>query len=83
MLDEKNCRYIANGQVIELTVKESYMLRILIENKNKVVKYNQLSMELNKSEDIKGCVQTRMKRLREKLKGLLEIKTKYQIGYYI
>lgn len=54
MLDEKNCRYIANNKIIELSILESYILKILIDNKNKVVKYNELSLKIYGVEDKKG-----------------------------
>lgn len=83
MLDEINCRYIADNKIVELSIAESRILKILIDNKNRVVKYSEISMLLYGLEDRKGRISARIHSLRKKLNSLLEIKTKISIGYYI
>lgn len=70
MHDEENCRYISNKKIIQLTETDSYILKLLLENKGKVVRF-------------KKQPYIQIHRLREKLKGEVNIKTKNKIGYYI
>ena len=84
LLDETNRRYIVNGRVVELTRMETIVLKELINNKDIVITYDML--EVAAYGTITGAcngVRAAVSRLRGKLKGVLEIKTKYQIGYYI
>ena len=84
MLDEKNRRYIVNGKIIQLTRMETIVLKELINNKDIVITYDML--EAAAYGTITGAwngIRAAISRLRVKLKGELEIKTKYQIGYYI
>lgn len=83
MLDEKNCRFFADGKIIELTRKETQLLAILIQNKNRVVTHKNLEEALYGIDEVKGGISNRISVLRKKLKGVLEIKTKIGLGYYI
>ena len=80
MLDENNRRYIANGKIIQLTRIETVTLNELIKNKEIVTTYEMLQ---NATYGSINLVRNVIKRLRIKLEGILDIKTKYQIGYYI
>lgn len=83
MLDEKNCRFITGKGIIELTRKETQLLAILIQNKNRVVTHKNLEEALYGINGVRGGIPNRISVLRKKLKGVLEIKTKTSIGYYI
>lgn len=83
MLDEKNCRFITGKGIIELTRTETQLLAILIENKDKMVTHKYLSEKLYGIDGIRGGISARIGKLRRKLKGALEIKTKVGLGYYI
>ena len=83
MLDEKNCRFITANKTIELTRMETYLLSILIENRGKVVLHEILEKNFYGMEGIKGGISSRIGSLRRKLKGLVEIKTRIGVGYYI
>lgn len=84
MLDEDNLRYIADGKIIELNRAETVALSILIKEKGKYVSIYLLEWVL--THDIVGNRSygaTTIKKLRAKLDGVLEIKTKRGKGYYI
>lgn len=83
MLDEKNCRFITGKGIIELTRKETQLLGILIQNKDKVVRHEYLEEALYGIDGAKGGISARIGALRKKLKGVLKIKTKIGLGYYI
>ena len=83
MLDEKNCRFITGKGIIELTRKETQLLGILIQNKDKVVTHKYLEETLYGIDGIRGGISARIGALRKKLKGALEIKTRIGLGYYI
>lgn len=83
MLDEKNCRFITANRTIELTRMETHLLGILIKNRGKVVFHKDLEEELYGMQGIRGGISTRISKLRKKLEGVLEIKTKIGLGYYI
>lgn len=67
MYDDENCRYITKNGIIKLTYGENYILRLLFDNKGKVIK----------------CRYRDIFNLRKRLKGELEIKNKRGRGYYI
>ena len=83
MLDERNCRYISASGIIELTRKETYLLAILIDNRDKVVTHEYLAEKLYGIDGIRGGISARIGKLRKKLAGVLEIKTKVGLGYYL
>lgn len=86
MHDDENYRYIGNGKIIDLSVYENEILKDLIANKGKVVKYETILLKIYKVNDIKilyNTVTTIISRLRKKLKGEVEIKTKRKVGLYI
>lgn len=86
MHDDENYRYIGRGKVIDLSVYENELLKELIANKGKVVKYETILLKIYGVDDIKilyRAVTTIVSRLRKKLKGEVEIKTKNKVGLYI
>lgn len=86
MHDEQNYRFIAKDKVIDLTVAENKLLRLLILNKNNIVTYEKICTEIYKQE-LDCCFKTNiyvmMSRLRTKLKDEVKIITKTGIGCYI
>lgn len=85
MHDDENYRYIGRGKVIELSVYENFILKELIERKGKPIRYEELCKKMYKDMPRKpyDAITTIVARLRKKLKGEVEIKTKNQIGFYI
>lgn len=86
MHDDENYRYIGSGKVIDLSVYENEILKVLIANKGKVVKYETILLKIYEVNDVKilyNTVTTIISRLRRKLKGEVEIKTKRNVGLYI
>ena len=86
MHDEDNCVFIGENKTIDLTVKENKILKLLIQNKGKVVKYEQFCKLLyddNIDYYFKNCISNKICRLRKKLKGEVEILTVTKIGYKI
>lgn len=80
MYDEENWRYIGHNKIIQLTYREKQILDYLIENKNRVVKYSELMALGHPSYP---AVTRIINRLKKKLAGELEIKTRNSLGYYI
>ena len=70
MHDDENFRYIGKNGYIDLTPSENSLLKKLIDNKGKVVKFHKMPY-------------VAIKRLRKRLKGEVEIKNKNGVGYYI
>lgn len=84
MLDEENNRYICEGRVIDLTFLQTLAINALVRNKNKVVTYAELEREVYGEEyEEHNTIRTFMGRLTKKMKGSLEIKRRFKIGYYI
>ena len=67
MFDEENRIYITKNGIIKLTYGENHLLRLLFDNKGKVI----------------DCSYRDIHNLRKKLKGEVEIKTRRGRGYYI
>ena len=71
MHDYENFRYVTKNGYIELSYHENMVLGFMIANKGKIViPYTWVKKMI-------------IKRLRTKLEGEVEIKTKYGAGYYI
>lgn len=85
MHDEDNYIFIGTNKTIPLTIRENKILKILIENKGKVVTYQQLCKLIYRETDyyIKQCILNKMFKLRKKLKGEVEILTIRGVGYKI
>lgn len=84
MLDDICWRYIGKTKTIQLTKSEVIVLKTILNNKNQVTSYAMLEEKLyGKSIEKRERIIIIINRLRKKLKGELEIKTKNQIGYYI
>ena len=82
MLDEENYRYIENGETVNLTRMETRILAILIRNKGRIVRHQEMEEELYKRVyDNHMIIRNHISRMRKKLK--LDIKNKRQIGYYL
>lgn len=81
--------YIGANKLIELTPLENRILKILIDNKGKVTKYEQIIKDAyfeiydfnDKAQRIK--VNGGVKRLRKKLRNEFEIINKKSVGYMI
>lgn len=82
MLDEYNLRYIADGEIIELTQIEASILSIILQCKNRIATYEVLCKYVYGKEMRHNAINKTVFGLREKLKGILEIKTKRGKGYY-
>jgi len=78
MHDDENLRYVSN-KIINLTPIENEVLKTLIENKGHITTYERL-IEVCKN---KENARTKIKSLRKKLKGEIEIVTKTKLGYCI
>ena len=70
MYDEENQRFITKNGYIELSYEENKILKALIDNKGKVVIFEKAPYIF-------------IKRLRKKLMGEVDIKTRRSVGYYI
>lgn len=87
MHDDENYRYVTKNGYIYLTPYENILLKLLLEQKGKVITYDDYLVFLYCEKHL--CISTLIafkeliSRLRKKLKGEIEIKTKYGIGYYI
>ena len=87
MLDETSGRYIAKGKIIQLSRRETRMLYYLIKNKHRIVTYEELSrfVYCNYRYDkyVRDSLLVLVHKLRAKIKGVLEITNKTQLGYGI
>lgn len=83
MLDEESRRYILNDKIIELTPSETKILSTILKHKNRIATYDVISQELYGEEKNRKTINRMVVPLRRKLNGVLEIKTKTTLGYYI
>lgn len=84
MLDEENQRFIAGEKIINLSKKETQLLSLLIQNKGKVVTYDDISDYIygeNGSDN--NAIRSTMVRLKQRLGSSVEIKTVTGKGYMI
>ena len=87
MLDEDKGIYIGNhGKIMELTNYENTILSLLINNKGRVVTFDEISQELYRcfaDEHTINCIRYRIWALRIKFKDEFQIYTRVGYGYYI
>ena len=86
MHDTYNFRYIGKNGSIDLTINENIILDLLIKNKNYIVTYKKLIDAVYKCQEdkyFKININQYICRLRQKLKGEVEIKNKHNIGYML
>lgn len=88
MHDFESQRYITGeGKEIPLTYLENITLAVLFENLGNVVIKKQLCKKLYNQQEVdenrEMSIRDLIKRLRAKLKGEVEIKTRRELGYYI
>ena len=84
MHDFENRRYADKGKIVLLSKQENIILALLIENKKNITSYKEISMAIYKQK-LQGRnyenITRLLSRLRQKLKGLLNIYNKYKEGY--
>lgn len=85
VLDNMQKLYYANGDVINLSRNDNIVLDLLIREKGKVVTFSMLEWALYHqiTNNAASNIRTIVKRLRQKINGVLDIKTKRGRGYYI
>jgi DNA-binding response OmpR family regulator len=87
MHDDELSLFITKNGYIDLSPCENFMLKFLLENKNKVITYDDFCVYLYCKKRYviydEYYFKSIISRLRRKLKGEVEIKTKHGIGYYI
>jgi DNA-binding response OmpR family regulator len=85
MLDERNLEYYGNNGIINLTPNESKLLGLLIENKNRIVKLEEICLKVysaNYNTLYKNSIRIVISRVNKKIKDF-KIKCKRGVGYYI
>lgn len=85
MLDEYNCWFILRNGIIDLTVLENKILKILIENKEKYISLKEICEYVYREIDfgLMGAIRTHITRLRKKIKPEYNIINRYNKGYII
>lgn len=87
MLDEGREAYIGHDKVILLNKNNFELLKLLLDNKGKIVTMQEIIYTLYGDIKIdsyfKRCIHQRIYLLRKKLAGEIEIFTKCTFGYYI
>lgn len=84
MHDFENRRYFDKRKIVLLTKRENIILALLIENKMNITSCKEISIAIYNQKlqgrNYKNIVSI-VSRLRQKLKGLLNIYNKYKEGY--
>ena len=87
MLDEGRLAYIGRDQIIFLNDDEFEILKLLLDNKGRVLTMKGIASILYGNIGLDSCVKDsirqRIHRLRKKLSGEVEILTKRTVGYYV
>lgn len=83
MHDDDNFKYISSKEIIDLSKKENKLLKILIQNKGRVVLVRTLLDEIYQKPTSPRTLDQLVCRLRKKLKGEVVIKNKPGFGYRI
>lgn len=83
VLDEKNYKFYVENKIIELTPLENSLLLYFLENKNRNIFYEELSLNLYNFFDkyTKGTIKVLIARLNKKIYPYLRISTKSKVGY--
>lgn len=86
MLDETRGLFIHNEKLISLSLKETRLLYCLIQNKKRLVKYEELAKFIGWNEYdkyIQNSLHVLVYKINAKLKGILSLKAVMNIGYTI
>lgn len=86
MFDEGMWCYAVNGDLVEMGAKEGTLLLLLIENKNRVVTYDEISKiiyDCECDEFIIGCIRQLRKNIYKKTQNTIKIYTKKNVGYML
>ena len=87
IINYEECKiFLEDGRVIYLTKIETRILQILYENRNRVVKHEEIAKKIYETEiDVrtKNTITTHIVRLKKKINKYIEIKTVRQVGYII
>lgn len=83
MLDEENGLYYMKDSVIDLAPLEVKLMKLLIDEKGKIAKYENLNEKLYKgdSEKARNCLRQIVFGLNQKLKRELKISCRVSMGY--
>lgn len=85
-IDFEEHRIILENQTIYLTVSENIILKLLYENKNKVVKYTEIINKIygmNIDEGFKNVIRKQISLLNKKIGKYIKIKNVRGVGYII
>lgn len=85
-LEFDECRILLDNKSIYLTNIENIILKLLFNNKGKVVKYEEIALKiynLNIDAGLKSTIRKHISLLRKKIGKNIEIKTIREVGYII
>lgn len=85
-IDFEEHRIILENQTIYLTVSENIILKLLYENKNKVIKYEEITNKIygmNIDEGFKNVIRKQISLLNKKIGKYIKIKNVRGVGYII
>ena len=86
MLDENTYTYVSKNGIVDLTLREYKLLKMLIDNKHRIVTYEEICQVLfNDKNDFcyQRCIYTVMSNLKKKCNNELPILLKRDVGYYL
>ena len=86
MLYEDGYIFVGNNKYIYLTFIETQILSLLLRKKGTIIRYEDICNQIFKNKVDKyylESIKSRIYRLRKKLKGEVNIKTKSKIGYIV
>lgn len=86
MFDEGLWAYIFEDKIVELGAKEGTLLLLLIENKNRVVTFEEISQKLygyNYDDYIGSCIRQIKSTICEKTQNTIKIYNKRNVGYML
>lgn len=85
-IDFESHRIILENKIIYLTIFENTILKLLYENRNKVVKYEKIISEIYKTnidEGLKNATRKNISILNKKIDKYIKIKNVRGVGYII
>lgn len=85
-IDFEGHRIILENKTIHLTTTENIIFKLLYENKNKVVKYEEIIMntyKMNIDESLKRALTKNISILNKKIGKYIRIKNVREVGYII
>lgn len=83
-IDIEGHRIILENDIIYLTTMQNDILKLLYRNKNKVVKYDVIAIEIYKSKDdkyIRNNIRKQVSLLNEKIGEYIRVKNVREVGY--